>query len=896
VSAPNLPLPGIFSGGEAPPEGFQLPLQTISHYELLEPIGRGGMGVVHKARDLKLGRLAALKFLSAELLPRSDAHARFLQEARSLSSLSHPHVATVYEVDEVDGKLFLAMEYLSGGTLRAKVAAATAAGTFIPEEQLLDWGIGLAEGLAHVHARGIVHRDIKSSNAMFDEEGRIKLTDFGLAKVLSSVDESMSSGVVGTIQYMSPEQFRGGPVDHRSDLFSLGIVLYETATGRLPFSGATPMEVANKILAVEAPSLSEVRSGVPPGFHRIVARLLSKLPGDRYQSAQQVRQDLSRVKSGELDPSAFPTTTLRLPRATRRLQIPLIAAVAVIALIAVAKLLSARAPAPPVADASAKLLPASASPLPEYKHVLVLPLQSIGGDANQAALCDGLTETMTAALTQSGLLSVVPARDASKMETVEQARQKFGVNLVVSGSLQRRGERIRLTLNLVDAEKARQLGVETVEGPAVQPFQIEDGMFAKLADLLDVAVPRKDTELLAKQALSAPKAFDAYLRGRGFLYRYDKTPNLDRAAQQFEAAIQVDPDFALAYVGLAEALLARFRQENEKSTLSAAHEAVKRALELSPDLAAAHSILGAVLAESDQPNEAARELERAIEVDPKDPAAYRELAWVYQTLGQLERTEQVFKKAIQARPGDWRGYSNLAVFYYQQRRYEDAEGRFRKVIQIAPDNHYGYLNLGGVLTEVGRNDEAEEMFLKAKSLQPTATVWSNLGVFYMLTEQYEKAVPVLETATQLASQTGSNDYAIWGNLGDAYWLSGAPADKSRTAYLRAVELAEHTTAGTVSPAERSSFLAEYFAKIGDGARARERISSALESGAESALVHYEVGIAYAMLGDQDRSLEELKAALVRGFAVDRLRTAPELKTIRARSDFARLLEFARPNP
>jgi serine/threonine protein kinase len=214
-----------------------MPDRIISHYELLEPLGRGGMGVVHKARDLKLGRFAALKFISPELVGRDDVRERFLQEARSLSTLSHPHIATVFEVDEADGAPFLAMEYLPGGTLRERIARARAEGGFIDGTRLLDWGIGLAGGLAHAHARGIVHRDVKCSNAMFDGEGRIKLTDFGLAKA-AALDASSSTSVVGTVDYMSPEQLSGGPVDHRSDLYSLGVVLYEATAGRLPSPAA----------------------------------------------------------------------------------------------------------------------------------------------------------------------------------------------------------------------------------------------------------------------------------------------------------------------------------------------------------------------------------------------------------------------------------------------------------------------------------------------------------------------------------------------------------------------------------------------------------------------------------------------------------------------------------
>ena len=851
-------------------------LRNISHYEILEPIGRGGMGVVHRARDLKLGRLAALKFLAPELLPQDDARSRFIREARSLSSLSHPHVATVYEVDDVDGKLFIAMEYLAGGTLRSKVAAAKASGTSIPEAQLLEWGLGLADGLAHVHARGIVHRDIKSSNAMFDAEGRIKLTDFGLAKVLSSPEESLSSGVAGTIQYMSPEQFGGGTVDQRSDLFSLGVVLYETATGQLPFAGATPMEVATKIMESDATPISDVRPDLPPGFELILGRLLSKAPADRYQSAQDVRDDFARLKDGRLDFSLLPTRTREIPKVVRRLGAPAFAAVAVAVVLGVAKLVG---PAPNVQ--------------PAEKIVLVLPLRSIGGDADQAALCDGLTETITAALTQTRLLSVVPASEARMIDTVQQARQRFGASVVLTGSLQQRGERLRLTLNLVDAEKSRQLGVETVDVAATRAYEIEDGLMGKVAELVNVAVPSENTDLLARQASSEPKAIDAYLRGKGFLYRYDKPRNVDRALQLFEEAIQVDPDFALAYVGIAEARLGTYRGHGDASMLAAAREAVERALRLSPDLAAAHAIYGAVLNASTQRREAIVELQRAIDLDPKDTAAYRELAVVYWDLGENDEAERVYKQGIEARPGDWRAYSNLAVFYSKTERNEDAERHFRKAIEIAPDNHLGYKNLGGLLTKLNRFAEAEPLLLKALALNPTSEVASNLGVQYMLAKRYPEAVPVLEEAVRLAQTNGSNTYIVWGNLGDAHWLAGDPADKARSAYLRAIELAEQALPTCDDPAETNAALGEYFAKIGDADQSHERIATALEGSPKNAFVRYEAGIAYAMLDENARAIEELRAALERGLPLAYLETSPELSKLRRQPELRQLIEQAR---
>ncbi len=853
-----------------------MPGRTISHYELLEPLGRGGMGVVHKARDLKLGRVAALKFLSPDLVGSDDARSRFVREARSLSALSHPHIATVYEVDEADGTPFLAMEYLSGGTLRERVASARSSQTLLDTDKLLDWGIDLAEGLSHAHARGIIHRDVKSSNAMFDAEGRVKLTDFGLAKAVMGADANASNSVIGTVEYMSPEQLSGAPIDQRSDLYSLGVVLYELATGQLPFSGSSPVELVNKIVSTDAPKISRARPDVPPAFEAVVDRLLSKSAGSRYQSAQEVLRDLQRVRGGVVDAALLTTRTL--PETSRPRAVSWAWMGGGVA-VAVAILAYAMWPAPVI--------------LPENKHVLVLPLRSIGGDSNQEVLCDGLTETLTTALTQSGLLSVVPASDARKVDTVQQARREYGVNLALYGSLQRRQQQVRLNINLVDATTERQLGAETVDGPADQPLQLEEGMLDKVAALIAVVVPRSEAAGGAGGASPAAGAFDAYLRGRGFLYRYDKEGNLDRALQQFEDATRSDPSFALAYAGLAEAHLGAYRLRRDKESLDAAKAAAERALTLNPSLATAYAIDAAVLAASGRSDAAIAEFEHAIDLDPRDATAYREFGTAYATIGKPERAEEILKKGIRARPGDWLSYSNLAKFYYGQQRYSDAERMYRKVIELVPDNYLGYRNLGGMLIALGRNDEAETLLLKAQSLNPKAKTASNLGTLYMFEQRYRDAVPILEKAAELAPRDAPKEYRIWGNLGDAYWLAGAPVEKSAAAYRHAIEIAEKLRTGSPNPVDIDSVLAEYYAKIGERDRAVERIESALQSAPSSASVRYQAGLVYATLNKDDRALEELKEALTRGFAVDQIKGAPEFKKLRDNPAFAGILAYAR---
>ena len=848
-----------------------MPGRTVSHYEVLEPLGHGGMGVVHKARDLRLGRFAALKFISPGLIGRDDVRERFFREARALSSLSHPHIATIYEVDETDDVPFLAMEFLPGGTLRDRIDTARAQGSVIDPGTLLDWGTGLAEGLAHAHGKGIVHRDVKSSNAMFDGEGRIKLTDFGLAKD-ASLEASSTASVAGTVAYMSPEQLSGGPVDHRSDLYSLGVVLYEMAALQLPFSGSSPHELVNKIVGDEAPTLSSLRGDVSQALDQVVSRLLSKSAAQRYQNAQDVASDLARVRAGS---DQLTTKTLPAPRPSRRMRAPAVGVAAIV-----------------IAALGYALWPKPAH-LPEHKHVVVLPFRSIGGDANQDALCDGLTETLTTALTQTGLMSVVPATDVRDVDTVKKAHRQFGANLAIYGSVQRRGDRLKLTVTLADAERERQLGAETVEGPADQPMQLEQAMLEKVASLVDVAVP--SVAAGGSAIPQAPGAYDAWLRGRGLLYRFDRPGNLARALSEFDTAVQDDPAFALGYAGLAETQLILYRQRREPQGLAAAQAAAEKALSLSPNLASAKATYGAILAEAGQQDAAITALEQAIDADPKNPTAYRDLALVCQKAKRFERAEAVYKKAIQARPGDWRSYLNLASFYYSRQRYADAERLYRKAIELSPDSHLPYRNLGGVLTSLGRNQEAETMLQKAMSLNPTARAASNLGTLYMLERRYAAAVPIMEQAADLAVKEYPNEYRIWGNLGDAYWLSAAAPEKRIAAYRKAVEIAQRVRANEPHPAEIDAALAIYFAKLGEAAHARESAALAVKGGTENAAVRFQAAEALALVGDNDAALQELKEALVLGYSVEEVKRSPELEKLREAGRLDAVLSYARPN-
>jgi len=852
-----------------------MPSQTVSHYELLERLGQGGMGTVYKARDVRLSRLVALKFLSRDLVDSPEARARFLREGQALSSLSHPHIATVYEVDEADGTPFLALEFLPGGTLRSRIRDAAA---YLNMSDVIEWGIGLARGLAHAHGRGVVHRDVKASNAMFDAEGRIKLTDFGLAKVTSG-EQTSGGSLVGTVSYMSPEQVAGKRVDHRSDLFSLGILLYEAATGRLPFAGEAAGEIVYRILNDRPTPPSELRPDLPEKFETVVDRLLAKAVEGRYQSAGDVARDLRYLRSAYRDAGAMDSTqsvvALRPARRVRRRW-----------LLAAAGPLVALA----IAGAFAGRRWYRSLSLPKQKHLAVLPLRSIGGDAGQQAFCDGLTETITTALSKHGQLSVVPATESRRIESAEQARKEFGVNLVVYGTVQRRGDQVRLILSLIDAERQRQIDAEPIDWPVARLWELEDAVLAKLADLLNLILAQGQENRLAASASRIPAAHDAYLRGRGFLYRYERQGNFDRALREFEEAARRDPRFALAYIGVAETHLRVYRARKEPEILRAARAAAERAVALNPNLAGTRRALGAILAEAVEPEAAARELEMALRLDPRDPAVCRELANLYRSQQRFGEAEQVLQKAIAARPGDWISYTDLGTFYFGQHRYDEAERAYRKVKELVPDNHLGYRNLGVTLVRLGRNREAETELRRSVALRPAAIGYSNLGALLMFDGRYQEAVEVMEKAAHLAPQETPNNFRLWGNLGDAHWLARNNLDQARTAWRRAAETAARQLTGTPADAELLSYLAKYQAKAGDEKAAAQQIQAALNYAPDNAMVRYQAGLIYALLGQKERALSELAAALDHGYSASEIQTAPELGMIRTDPNYQQLIQ------
>jgi len=851
--------------------------RIISHYEILEKLAEGGMGTVYKARDLNLPRLAVLKFLNPRLVASQVARQRFVREANAIASLNHVNIATIYEFETKTEEPFLVLEFLPGGTLAQRILTA-GAGRGLPFSQVLEYAGQMSEALSYAHQKGIVHRDVKPGNALFAEDGRLKITDFGLSKLCGSSDLSEPGVVMGTPRYMSPEQARGAEVDARSDIFSLGCVLYEMAAGAPPFRGAN---VINEVLNLAPPELRERRPELSEGFAQVVARTLEKDRQSRYQSVTELLDDLRALRRGAVvsvrgkDQADIETLSLGRPEtparrkrwSTRRAL--LMAAVLMVALLA---FLYLRWP----------------PPVPAERRVAVLPFRNINKDAAGQAICDGLAEILTSKLTQlekfQGRLWVVPASEVREQSVTSalQARRAFRVNLAITGSLQRLGPQMRLTASLLDAENQRQLRSfdETVGDLSV----LQDAFAARVASMLDLELQPGARQLLAEGRTAAPGAYDYYVQGHGYLRRYGPPQDDDNAIRLFRLALELDPKYALACAGLGEAYWHKYVVTKDAQWIQQARAWCRRALELNDRLAPVHVALGLIQNGTGNQAEAIREYQRALELSPDNADAYSELANVYAEAGKLSDAEATYKRAIQLQPGYWGFYSDLGRFYDTYGRYADAQSAFEHVVQLTPDNPKGYGDLGGLLVRMAQYDKALEVLWK--SPEKTGEIYSNIGTALFFQRRYREAVDAFEKAAQLNPKS----YMVLGNLADGYrWAPGSSAKAPET-YRRAIEAANRGLAVNPNDVGTLVSVAVYEAKLGEKGLALPTMDKALRLAPGNTIVAFQSVLVYELTGDRDRALKVLETALRAGYSLGEASREPELNHLREDRRYRQMLE------
>ena len=857
-------------------------VSSLSRYKVLQKLGGGGMGVVYKAEDTRLKRTVALKFLPEEIGENPSSKERFLREARAAGALDHPNIAVVHDVGESPDGMFIAMAYYPGESIKKKIERGP-----LPIEEALELGRQIAEGLAAAHNSEIIHRDIKPANVMVTREGQAKIVDFGLAKLAGEVTLTRAGANVGTVVYMSPEQVRGERVDQRTDLWSLGVLLYEMITGKRPFSGKTEVTAINAILSEAPTPLLKGRPDCPELVEDLVLALLSKDREDRPTTAAVVAQRLSDLQFS-FD-STKPLSDLkrfrkketgwsRLKRGRRLLIAWVVGILAAILLAWAAGITFWNGNGDPPVGAAR-----------EETHLAVLPLTYVGDDPGAQAFSDGLVETLTSTLTHleefQGTLWVVPASEVRHrgVESVEQAREIFGVNFAITGSLQRSAERIRLSLNLVDAGTLRQVSSEVIDHRASDLPRFQDRVGIKVAEMLEIELDPATLTVLTSTRPPESEAYDLHIQARGYLQRYDKPGNLTHAIDLLERALAIDDQYALAEASLGEAYWRLYESSHDQILVDSAKQACARAVELDPDLAPVHVTLGLVETGTGQYDEALASFNRALELDPRSAEAYRGLAAAQNRLGMIGEAESTLERAITLRPMDWGGYSHLGAFYVRHGRYDEAIEQFQKCIELTPDNYLAYSNLGGVYFYLDRRDEARDMFERSLRAEPNYRAYSNLGTLLFAEGEYAEAARSFEKALEL----DDSDYRVVANLASAHHFAGERDEAMRTWDQASAMVAAMLEVNPNEPVLLAS-LAVYRASSGRPDEARPLVEKALE------LAPKEVGVlklaseAYESLGERDLALEHLITAVSLGYplaALDEnptfmhLRNDPRLRTL-----------------
>jgi serine/threonine protein kinase/cytochrome c-type biogenesis protein CcmH/NrfG len=657
--------------------------QTISHYRILDKIGEGGMGLIYQARDLKLDRPVAIKFLPSQLAASGENKERFIREARIVAGLNHPNILHLYDIDEQKGKLFFVMEFVTGETLKSRITNSKS-GENISQEQAINWIVQIAQGLKAAHEKQIIHRDIKPDNIMLTREGLVKIMDFGIAKLKSGTDSAEADTLSGTLAYMSPEQVQGMTEDLRTDIWSVGVLFYEMLTGELPFRAEHAAALMYLIVNEEPLTPSSHDRRIPPVVDSCIMRMLKKNRQQRFQSMDELLITLRQVQQ-------------EMEQAT-------------------------------------KAIPA--------KAIALLPFENISPDKQNDYFSDGLTEELILSLSRLKHMRVVSRTSIMQYKgtkkDLQTIGQELGVRYVLEGSVRKFQDDLRITAQLVDVETDAQLWAGKYKGRLSDVFDMQEQVSEQIVDALMVRLSPTEKVVLAKRYTENAEAFDYYLRARDALYRMTKN-DVKSAIELFQQAIELDSRYAVAYAGLGEAYATLYQSfERKESYIDRSMEASLKALTYDAVLSEAYAALGLAYFDKKMLDEALSAGQKAIELDPNSFVGYWILGRIYHTTDRDREAIELYKKVVALNPDFYAVHMDLRTAYERLGDKENYEDAVRNEVEVYPrylarypEDPRAHIFYAVALARAGRMEEGKREAAKAVELNPSDPLMLyNTACFY----------------------------------------------------------------------------------------------------------------------------------------------------------------------
>ncbi|MFC2084929.1 tetratricopeptide repeat protein [Bacteroidota bacterium] len=818
--------------------------KIISHYKIHSKIGRGGMGVVYKAEDTKLKRTVALKFLPPELTRDPNAKERFILEAQAASSLEHNNICNIHEISETEdlpgvegGQTFIVMACYEGETLKEKIENKP-----LKSEEAIDLSIQIAQGLEKAHKKDIVHRDIKPGNIFVTDDGVAKILDFGLAKLSGQKKLTQTISTVGTLAYISPEQLGGEEADHRSDIWSLGVVLYEMVTGHLPFKGDYGQAIMYAITNDEPEPLSKYRSDLPSELEQLIFKCLEKDKRLRYQHADDLLADLHRIKR-DTDTNKMPlmkqkTEKIDLHIAEQKRKRLLLGSAAAVLLVIVIVVLFF---------------------IPESERIdslAILPFINVSGQEDAEYLSDGIPESLISYLQKIPNLKVISfnavlRRYKDNIPDPSSVGEELNVSSVAMGRMTLRGDNITINIEIIDTRDNSVILTHQYIEKLANLLDVQSRIGKDITDKLRIELTGEEAESVYKLSSHNPEAYTYYLRGRHFWYK--RTPeDFKKAIAFFKRAIEIDTGYALAYSGLADTyrLLPEYTGISPYSSLPKAREAAEKALKLDNTLAETHTSIAGVLSDEGNRMEAKKEFERAIQLNPNYLLAYHwgaiNLGWLGDVVGYTEMNQ----KALDLDPKSPIISSNLAGLYRKTGRIDKAIEQHKKAIRLNPDHAQPYRVYGTTLSEIGDHKKAIEMTQKALVLDSISLIsHTYMGEVYRDAGLYDKAIEQYNKMIDINSDFSLRSYCEMGiTYQAAKDYENAIAHFKKATQLDPIHLDAYEYMGLVY-----RFMGEYEKSV-------EQFRKMVEINPKSANGYLRYGRALFITGDHDTAFEQLKIA------------------------------------